>query len=120
VSNPDNRRTSKREPHQSALSLKIVFASEAPGILGRKLAGETIDISATGLGIVINYKIPIDCTLDVWVTLKESSDKYFLSGKVRWVKPAHEKWKYSTGILLHERSDTKTDLESWKKVFQAQ
>lgn len=117
MSNPEDRRESKREEHHSAMSLQIVFASVAPSLLGKKLNAETIDISATGLGIVLDYEIPVDCTLDVWVTLKDDPDKFFLSGKVRWSKPAGERGKFAAGIHLHERTDTETCLSRWKKIL---
>jgi len=117
VTNHEERRESKRETYHTALSLQIVFASVAPSLLGKKLDGETIDISAKGLCIALNYAIPVDCTLDVWVTLKDSSKKYFLSGKVRWTKPIGNQGKFASGIYLFERTDTKTDLNDWKKIL---
>jgi len=120
VSNPEDRREHKREAYHSALSLQIVFASVAPELLGKKLTAETIDISPSGLGIILDHEVPVDCTLDVRVTLKENSEKiFFLTGKVRWCKPAGETGKYAAGIALHERTDTTTDLDAWKKTLHS-
>jgi len=117
VSTPENRRESERKSHHAVHSLQILFASETPGLLGNRLAGETIDVSTSGLGLILDQDVPVGCTLDVRVTLKDDPKRYSLSGKVRWCKPAEEKGKFAVGVALHERTDIETDLEAWKKTL---
>lgn len=115
--NIENRRADKRTSLNTAVDLQIVFASEAPGLLGKRISGTTADISPGGIGINLGCEIPVDCTLDFRITLKHNAQKYFLSGKVRWCQPAKEDGQYAIGISMHERTDTDTDLDSWKQQF---
>ena len=111
------RRSATRYDMKEALDLKIVFSSENPNLLGKKLCGSTLDVSATGLRIELNQKIKIDSVLDVWVTLKETNKKYFLTGNVRWCTEMEVGGYYQIGVVLRERTDTITDLGSWKTAF---
>ncbi|VAW58626.1 hypothetical protein MNBD_GAMMA11-895 [hydrothermal vent metagenome] len=118
--NFEERRGAKRQLTKEALNLKIVFSSENPGLLGRTINGSTVDISATGLRIEMKQKIKMDSVLDVWVTLKDNHKKYFLTGNVRWCSEENEDGLYQIGVVLRERSDTVTDLNSWRAVFKGQ
>ena len=69
-SHHDERRAEVRIDHKEELNLKIVFSSENPGLLGKTLDGSTVDVSASGLRIMLNQPIQIDSVLDVWVNYK--------------------------------------------------
>lgn len=113
-----DRRNATRYEVIEALDLKIVFSSENPNLLGKRLCGSTLDVSATGLRIELNQQIKIDSVLDVWVTLKEDDKKYFLTGNVRWCKPKGDGEFFQIGVVLRERTDTITDLDSWQRTFK--
>ncbi len=112
------RRDSARFELKEALEMKIVFSSENPNLLGKTLCGSTIDVSASGLRIELNQLIKLDSVLDVWVTLKDNKKKYFLTGNVRWCKQMGEGEYFQIGVVLRERSDTVTDLDSWQIAFK--
>jgi len=118
IKSVQERRNSIRYELNEALDMKIVFSSENPGLLGKTLCGSTIDVSASGLRIELNQQIKLDSVLDVWVTLKESKKKYFLTGNVRWCKEMEVGEYFQIGVILRERSDTITDLDSWQAVFK--
>jgi len=118
--NVDERRADERYERSEHLSLKIVFSSENPGLLGKTIDGKTVDVSASGLRISLNYPIKIDSVLDVWVNLKDQNKKFFLTGNVRWVSETELGGVYMIGLVLRERSDTITDLQEWKKMFKKQ
>lgn len=113
------RRNSARFQIQEALNMKIAFSSENPNLLGKTLAGSTVDVSATGLRIELNQPIKMDSVLDVWVTLKDTTKRYFLTGNVRWCTEMDVGGFYQIGVVLRERSDTITDLESWQAAFKS-
>ena len=117
-SNDDDRRAHTRFDSEEELSLKIVFSSENPGLLGRTLKASTLDVSAGGLRISLNQAIKIDSVLDVWVTLKEQKRKFFLTGNVRWCNESEKPGVYQIGLILRERTDTITDLGSWQSTFK--
>ena len=114
----DERRAEKRYEQNEALNMKIVFSSENPGLLGKTMDGSTVDVSASGLRIMINQPIQIDSVLDVWVNLKQKNKKYFLTGNVRWCKETEVGGTYQVGLVLRERTDCVTDLASWQEVFK--
>jgi len=118
INTAEDRRDSMRYELKEALDMKIVFSSENPGLLGKTLCGSTIDVSASGLRIELNQQIKLDSVLDVWVTLKESQKRYFLTGNVRWCQEMEVGEYFQIGVVLRERSDTITDLDSWQSVFK--
>ncbi|MBI3186397.1 MAG: PilZ domain-containing protein [Gammaproteobacteria bacterium] len=118
VVNYEDRRAHPRVAVSEDVSLKIVFSSENPGLLGRTLDGSTLDLSAGGLRISLNHAIKIDSVLDVWVTLKSQKRKFFLTGNVRWCNESEKPGIYQIGLVLRERSDTVTDLRSWQEEFK--
>jgi hypothetical protein len=118
VDNNDERRADKRFDKSEDISLKIVFSSENPGLLGKTMSGETLDVSASGMRISMERAIKIDSVLDVWVTLHDQNKKYFLTGNVRWCRPSEAGKDYQVGLVLRERTDTVTDLSSWQEAFR--
>ncbi len=114
----EERRGAQRYHLQEALELKIVFSSENPNLLGKTLCGSTIDVSATGLRIEINQPIKLDSVLDVWVTLKDDNKRYFLTGNVRWCTEMEVGGYFQIGVVLRERTDTVTDLDSWQAALK--
>jgi hypothetical protein len=117
-SNHEDRRAEARYERKEELNMKIVFSSENPGLLGKTIDGSTIDVSASGLRIILNQPIKIDSVLDVWVNRKEQNKKYFLTGNVRWCKETEVGGIYQVGLVLRERTDTVTDLASWQALFK--
>lgn len=118
TSNFEDRRADPRVELSTNLTVKIVFSSASPGLLGKTLDGKTVDISASGLRISLDRPIEIDSVLDVWVTMKQENKKYFLTGNVRWCNESDKPGIYHAGVVLRERTDTVTDLRSWRKSFK--
>ena len=114
----DERRVDPRFEQKEDISLKIVFSSEHPGLLGKNLTGETLDISASGLGLLLPCSIKLDSVLDVWLSLHKENKKYFLTGNVRWCRENPDGEGFLVGLVLRERTDTITDLTSWKKSLK--
>ncbi|MDH5611683.1 MAG: PilZ domain-containing protein [Gammaproteobacteria bacterium] len=113
-----NRRSESRHLQQEALSLTIVFSSQNPGLLGKRLKGSTIDISSSGLRIMLTTALEPDSTIDMSIALKDDPDKFFLSGKVRWCKSAEEPGTYQIGIALQDLYNTDTDYKRWRKTVK--
>jgi hypothetical protein len=116
--NYDDRRAHPRFEQTEDMSLKIVFSSENPGLLGKTMDGATLDVSAGGLRLALDRPIKVDSVLDVWVTLKGQKRKYFLTGNVRWCNESDKPGIYQIGVVLRERTDTVTDLTSWQALFK--
>ena len=112
------RRADERHEQQEAISLTIIFTSQNPGLLGRTLKGSTIDISSSGLRIQLGTALPPSSTIDMSIALKGNSDKFFLSGKVRWCKETEEAGVYQIGIVLQDLLNTATDYKRWRKTVK--
>jgi hypothetical protein len=118
MANINERRSERRHSLNQPISVKIMFASESPQLLGKQLQGSTADVSASGVRILLNTDLPVDSTIDITVTLKESQ-KYFLSGKVRWTEAASIEGMYHIGISLQDLFNTDTDFKRGKEAIKA-
>ncbi|MCW8830457.1 MAG: PilZ domain-containing protein [Gammaproteobacteria bacterium] len=118
MSDQNNRRADTRYTQHEVVSLTIIFTSQNPGLLGKTLKGNTIDVSASGLRIVLGTALPPDSTIDVSIKLKDDPNKFFLSGKVRWCRETVEAGTYQVGVVLQDLINTETDLKRWKKTIK--
>ncbi|MDT8452633.1 MAG: PilZ domain-containing protein [Gammaproteobacteria bacterium] len=118
MSDHRNRRTDKRLDQKEALSLTIVFTSQNPALLGRTIKGSTINISASGLRIMLKTPLPADSTIDMSIKLKDDPYTYFLSGKVRWCNESDEEGIYEIGIVIQDLINTETDYKRWRKILK--
>ncbi len=114
----DERRVDERVTQTAAFSLKIIFTSDNPSLLGKSLYGSTIDVSASGLKLSLQNELPVGSTIDVVITLKGNPRQYFLSGKVRWCKKADDGANYHVGIALQDLINTDTDYKAWREVLK--
>ncbi len=112
----EERRADPRFDFEAQLTIKIVFSSENPGLLGKTLDAASVDASASGMKILFNRPILIDSVLDVWVTKEDR--KYFLTGNIRWCNEDDKPGQYQAGLVFRERTDTITDLKLWRKTFE--
>jgi len=111
----EERRADPRVEFKTPLTIKIVFSSENPGLLGKTLDASSVDASASGMKIQFNRPILVDSVLDVWVT--KGDKKYFLTGNIRWCSEDIESGQHQAGLVFRERTDTITDLKLWRKSF---
>lgn len=117
--NIDGHRAQSRFKKVENINIKIVFSSENPGLLGKKIDGSTVDVSASGMRLTLGNPIRVDSVLDVWVSsTTDKNHKYFLTGNVRWCNKSEQPGLYQIGLVLRERTDTTTDLRSWQEAFK--
>jgi len=117
MANIIERRSERRLNLNQPISVKIMFASQNPELLGKRLQGSSADVSASGIKILLNMDLPVDSTIDITVTLKDTQ-KYFLSGKVRWTEAASIPGMFHIGISLQDLFNTDTDLKRWKDAIK--
>ncbi|MDH5611688.1 MAG: PilZ domain-containing protein [Gammaproteobacteria bacterium] len=114
----NNRRISTRRDQQEVLSLTIISTSRNPELLGKKLNGSTVDISATGLRIKLSSALPADSTINMSIELKDDPSEFFLSGKVRWCRVIEAEDTYQAGVVLHAIMNTETDYKRWREIVK--
>ncbi len=118
MSDQESRRADARHIQHEAVSMTIIFTSQNPRLLGKTLNGSTIDVSSSGLRIILATELAPESTIDMSVTLKDDSEKFFLSGKVRWSREAEEEGMYQIGIVLQDLLNTETDYKRWRKIVK--
>lgn len=111
------KRSSKRYISTEEINVKIVFSSSNPGLLGKILKANTIDISKNSLRLEVVHEMAIDSVLDIVLEIEGFSRKYFLTGNVKWRLPAKPGY-YQIGLKFRERTDTVSDLGDWKSDFK--
>jgi len=55
--------------------------------------GESLDISARGLGLISNYPLKSYVPLEMWLEVDKKSAPFYTRGKVVWVKPHLNNWR---------------------------
>lgn len=115
--NFEDRRTFRRTQKSYAVQLKIVFSSDNPRALGKVLDGSTVDVSASGLRLLMSQPLKVGSTIDINITLDRDFREYYLSAIVRWCKEM-EDGGYQAGAELQDLTDTQTDYRAWKMMFK--
>jgi hypothetical protein len=113
---PIEHRSEKRIGHK-AKSLKIKSVAGAPQLANKVFEGSTVNISASGLQIIIDHSITLNGIIELWVILDGNATQFFLSGEVRWCNEA-KAGEFHIGILLKNRTDIQTDYNSWRASFK--
>lgn len=64
--------------------------------------GETVDISAEGIGFVAKEEFPPSTPLEIWVKLPDHHEPIHLIGKVVWARDLGENELKRVGVHLEE------------------
>lgn len=110
-------RRSEKRINRKAKELKIKSVDGAPELANREIQGNTVDISASGLQIVLDCNIPSGTTIEVWITPEDDKMRYHLAGMVRWSSEVKSD-EFHIGILLLGREDIETDYLLWRDKFR--
>lgn len=96
--------------------ITILFSSENPSLLGKKLDTTAIELSQKSIRLEVNHEIEIDSVLDIAVKLRDSNREYRLTGNVRYRMPSKFD-SYQIVLVLRERADIRSDFKAWKANF---
>ncbi len=111
-----NKRRFPRQIKAESLSLKV---TASPHMLsqGERLYCESIDISPTGLQVVLDQLIERDSKVELWLVLLDNRQTYQLRGRISWVegRTADGRERFHAGIQLQPAADT--DFERWLHLF---
>ena len=112
------KRSHERHINTREVSIKVVFSSSHPSLLGQTLKAKAIDISKGSLRLDVSREMAIDSVLDIIVEIENVHRKYFLTGNIKWRLPATKSGHYQIGLKFRERTDTFSDLNNWKTQFK--
>lgn len=88
----DDRRVFARFPVKFGLRFLNLWESKE----GKAV---TQDISAKGMGILVNETLPLYTALELWVNIPDRSEPLYTRGEVVWANKASSN-KYRVGISL--------------------
>jgi len=108
------RRGDLRGFREERLFAKIIKCPSDPILDGVAIGCETIDVSASGIRMVIERKIDLETELELWLDIRGIEGKFLLKGTVRWIEPDED--GFVCGLELEDHEDT-ADLRDWQELF---
>ncbi|MFZ5724720.1 MAG: PilZ domain-containing protein [Pseudomonadota bacterium] len=84
---------------------------------GERLYCESVDISPTGLQVILDRFIEKDSKVELWMVLLENRRTYQLRGRVSWIEGRTEQGRerFYAGIQLVPAEDS--DFDNWLLLF---
>lgn len=110
----DDRRGDLRGVREERLFVKVLDCETRPELKDTTLSCATLDVSASGMQLLLAEALPKDALLQLWVEIKGCPGKFLLSGVVRWSRPNED--EFVCGVELKE-DDELSDLKDWQDLF---
>lgn len=98
---------------EESIFLQVAASSEDGTESPAMVVSHSMDISASGLQMVVDQALPIGSIYPACVVLKNPEGRFQLIAEVKWVRPEVDQWR--VGLALFESEDT--DIEQWKEVI---
>lgn len=111
---------SRREPRiirEDTLSLRLVDNERSVPQSGADFYCSTVDISASGMQVLLTEPLPIRQLVEIWIVLADNLGTYNLIGKInRLVEldDPDEPDGFLTGLELQNQSP---DIRAWRELF---
>ena len=86
--------------------------TETPGTVVRC---STKDVSANGIRIQVDQRVPEGFLLELWVEVSSHPTKFYLAGEVKWCQELDDAKRYLVGVELKE-GETE-DFKQWQEVL---
>jgi hypothetical protein len=112
---PEERRNAPRLLRDENVVVKILAAPARPELVGTAVECSTVDVSATGLRLLLETPVAAGSQLGLEVDLTEHSDRYFLGGEVMWSRETEAAGIYLIGVHLLEGNGFETGR--WSGLF---
>lgn len=79
------------------LPVRILVANN-----GQEYSAKTLDISAQGIGIESDSKLPLHMPLEIWLELSEKQSPFYTRGEIVWSQDLAEANRQRAGIQLEK------------------
>ena len=76
---------------------------------------QTVDISRSGAGLIVQKPIPLNTKMAVQLDLTEDGDPIIAIGEVRWVSQLPDSNTYRVGLSFDVPSDARSRLNTFLK-----
>ena len=97
---------------EATIFVELLSSSKhSPGTI---IMCNSLDLSASGLQVVVDDVIPAGSIFRLCIDLKDA-DPIFLVAEVKWQRPDPDSDAHRIGFLLFESDDT--DIERWKELM---
>jgi hypothetical protein len=112
---PDERRNAARLLRDENVVVKILAAPTRPELVGTEIECSTVDVSATGLRLLLETPVAEGSELGLEVDVMERGERYNLGGKVMWSRQTEADGIYLIGVQLLHGGGFET--ERWDALF---
>lgn len=109
----DPQRSECRLTNQFTVYLETHASPQADAQPAALVITKTVDISANGIQIVLDNKLPLQSILQLCLESSDSEAPFMLTGEVAWLRPQEK--QMLTGFRLLESEDT--DIIRWKEYI---
>lgn len=112
----DNRRE-PRIIREDTLSLRLIDNERIAPQPDAGFYCSTVDISASGMQILLNEALPIEQLVEIWIVLADNLGTFNLIGKISRVTEQDETDEpdcFLTGVQLQNHSP---DIRAWRELF---
>jgi Tfp pilus assembly protein PilZ len=117
MSNTKERRQHNRQPRDERVVVQIVSSTRDTLPPGTVVRCSTKDVSAQGLRIQLDQRVPEGFQVELWIEISKHPTKFYLAGEVKWCREVEEGKRYLVGVKLSEGKTE--DLELWRKVLDS-
>jgi len=81
------------------IKLPVKFLEPASG---REGSADTIDISANGLGLIVNERLSALTSLEMWLGIPDQHESLYARGEVVWSEPLPGTGEHRVGVRLEK------------------
>lgn len=113
----ENRRRASREPVADTLFIQTIGADQVTAVGADLKTGNTINASAYGMQVELDFEMLVDSEIALWVTMPSSSQRVMINGTVRWTSRSMNADRYMVGIELSE--EAVPEMQRWLADRQA-
>ena len=113
----DNRRRAPRESVCDTLFVQTIAADQVTAVSSDLKTGNTINASAFGMQVELDFEVLVNSEIALWVTMASSSQRVMINGLVRWTSKSMKADHYLVGIELSE--DAVPEMQRWLADRQA-
>lgn len=117
LSDYDNRRRAAREPVSDTLFIQTIGADQVTAVGSDLKTGNTVNASAYGLQVELDFEVLVDSEIALWITMPSSSQRVMINGIVRWTSRSVKGDRFMIGIELAD--EAVPEMQRWLADRQA-
>lgn len=115
MSTKSDRRQHARQLRDERVVVQVASSTRDTLPPGSIVRCSTKDVSATGMRLQLNQRVPDGCLLELWVEVSNHPTKFYLCGEVRWCREIDEAKRYLIGVELKD-GETE-DFKQWREAL---